>query len=193
MKKCVKCVCMNKHGQVYIWKILARPQQSHLFSSVEDHIKLHWSVGTEVLPETDISSAAVLPSVVETKLSLSPWLWVTTKQHNKTLRPPHMGFLISYFSSYRGFKTWVSFAANNTVCGVVLLPLIVVATMSMACNSTSDWDLWWQAKLKEKFLSGPWHVLGTTSTEGLILWVQVSHFRSPLGDAYNCAALTMPS
>lgn len=159
MKKCVKRVCMNKHGQVCIWEILARPQQSHLFSFVEDHIKLHWSVGTEVLPETDISSAAVFPSVVETKLSLSPWLWVTTKKktkkHSKTLQPPHMGFLISYFSSYRGFKTWVSFAANNTVCGVDLLPLIVVATMSMACDSTSDWDLCWLGKLKAKCLSGP--------------------------------------
>lgn len=74
-------------------------------------------MGTEVLLEADVSSAAVLPSVVETKLSLSPWLWVTTKQHNKTWQPLHMGFLISCFSSYGGFKACVSSAANNTVGG----------------------------------------------------------------------------
>lgn len=126
---------MNKHGQVYIWEILPRPHQSHLFPFVENHIKLHWPMGTEVLLEADVSSAAVLPSVVETKLSLSPWLWVTTKQHNKTWQPLHMGFLISCFSSYGGFKACVSSAANNTVGGVVFLPLIVVATMSMASDS----------------------------------------------------------
>lgn len=108
---------MNKHGQVYIWEILPRPHQSHLFPFVENHIKLHWPMGTEVLLEADVSSAAVLPSVVETKLSLSPWLWVTTKQHNKTWQPLQMGFLISCFSSYGGFKACVSSAANNTVGG----------------------------------------------------------------------------
>lgn len=184
---------MNKHGQVYIWEILPRPHQSHLFPFVENHIKLQWPMGTEVLLEADVSSAAVLPSVVETKLSLSPWLWVTTKQHNKTWQPLHMGFLISCFSSYGGFKACVSSAANNTVGGGCLFAPYSGGYHVNGLWQPKGWDLWWQGKLKEKCFSGQWHVLGTTTTEGLVLQVQVSHFRPPLGDAYNCAALTMPS